>query len=501
MSRLSARLLRLGRSLYARIVLVFLASLLLLSVAAAWIAISQFGQLTQEMQQRMQLGLAQNIATVLHAPLAQGVASKEVQQSVQQVLSINPSLSLYLLDASGRVIGNFTDAACPPNAQVNLQPLTKLLHQQAMLPLRLAAPCSHQDSIFSVAPLNYGAEQQPGYLLVLLGGDHHMSMFAMLRTSSITHTLILSGLLALIVSGILGLLLFALLTRRFTYLTRAVQRFADGDYQQRIPPSHDDEIGRLGQVFNHLAATIETQLDALRENDRQRRQLITGLSHDFRTPLTSLRGFAERLHAGTPPDDDALNAILANTQRLTQLAGQLSALARVDTYEEALSLEPFSLAELAYDVAGKFAPQAQAAGVTLKVDAQPGTTRVLADLALIDRALANLIDNALHATPAGGEIELKVHAQGKQADISVTDTGVGLATEEIPLVTQRFYRTPAGRARSDGSGLGLAIVAEVCAHHGTRLNIHSQPGCGTRMSFQLPLAVTMAVSEKPAGMD
>src|SRR3546814_4089539 len=92
MGHLSARLLRLGRSLYARIVLVFLASLLLLSVAAAWISVSQFGQLTQEMQQRMQLGLAQNLATVLHAPLAQGVASKEVRQSVQQVLSINPSL-------------------------------------------------------------------------------------------------------------------------------------------------------------------------------------------------------------------------------------------------------------------------------------------------------------------------------------------------------------------------------------------------------------------------
>jgi signal transduction histidine kinase len=500
MSSTTIRLARFGRSLYARIVVIYLASLFLLSIAAAWTAVSQFGHLSEEMQQRMQLGLAKNLADVLQKPLEQGVTTQGVEQSVQQILSINPSLSLYLLDASGRMIGNYGAANCPSDANVDTHTLQQLLREDAMLPVFVSAPCSHQSTVFSVAPIHYGKNRSSGYLLVLLGGEHHMSMFSMLRTSSITHTLIFAGLLALIIAGAVALLLFALLTRRFSTLTQAVERFAEGDYQQRIPPGHNDEIGLLGQAFNDMARTIEAQLDALRENDRQRRELVSGLSHDFRTPLTSLRGYAERLQASDAsiPDRQALDAILANTQRLTQLASQLSTLSRVDAYEEELQLEPFSLGELACDVAGKFQPQAQSSEVSLTVQCSRDNIQVTADIALIDRALANLVDNALRATPAGGQVQLLVQIRDDKASVSVTDTGVGLSAEEIPLVTQRFYRTESGRERGEGSGLGLAIVQEICERHGTRLTIRSKLGEGTKMQFDLALAQKPDIDNKTA---
>lgn len=485
-------LLRFGRSLYARIALVYLASLVLLSLAAAWLAVSQFDRLSREMQQRMQINLATDIARVMSQPLRQGPTSSAARAAAQQIHAINPSLSLFLLDAGGHVIGNYTDATCTPNTPVALAPIQHLLEKQPMLPVFVAAPCSAQSRVFSAARVRYGADRQPGYLLVLLGGSHAMTMFSMLRTSSITRTLIVAGLLALLVSGVAGLMLFALLTRRFSALTEAVQRFAKGDYRQRFKPGRNDEIGQLGRAFNDMAATIEAQLNALRENDRQRRELVAGLSHDFRTPLTSLRGYAERLQSGAelPPQTqrEHLDAILANTARLTKLAQQLSALARVDAYERPLCLEPFSLVELAHDVAGKFEPEAQAAGVALAVNCRPRAISVAADIALIDRALANLVENALHATPPGGAVTLSITATHNKASVRVADTGAGLATDEIPLVTQRFYRTPAGRQRSDGSGLGLAIVAEICQRHGTRLRIDSEPGHGTTMQFELALA-------------
>jgi signal transduction histidine kinase len=249
-----------------------------------------------------------------------------------------------------------------------------------------------------------------------------------------------------------------------------------------------------------MARTIEAQLDALRENDRQRRELVSGLSHDFRTPLTSLRGYAERLQASDAsiPDRQALDAILANTQRLTQLASQLSTLSRVDAYEEELQLEPFSLGELACDVAGKFQPQAQSSEVSLTVQCSRDNIQVTADIALIDRALANLVDNALRATPAGGQVQLLVQIRDDKASVSVTDTGVGLSAEEIPLVTQRFYRTESGRERGEGSGLGLAIVQEICERHGTRLTIRSKLGEGTKMQFDLALAQKPDIDNKTA---
>lgn len=476
-------------SLYARIALVYLASLLVLSVATAWIAVSQFDQLGREFQQRMQIDLAENLVEVMREPLQQGPNSAGAAQAARLILSINPSLSLYVLDADGKVIGNYARQDCRDAAHIDVASIDRLLGEDPMLPVFVAAPCSGQPSVFSAARVQYGENAAPGYLFAVLDAGTRMSMFAMLRTSSITRTLIIAGVMAVLFSGIVGLLLFALLTRRFTRLTHAVQRFADGHYGQRISPVRDDELGRLGRAFNDMAATIEIQLNALRENDRQRRELVANLSHDFRTPLTSLRGYAEQLRSSedlSPANRVShLDAILANAHRLTQLAEQLSTLARLDAHERPLCLAPFSLAELAYDVVGKFQPQAQAAEVRLEVRQMPTHTLVNADLALIDRLLTNLIDNALRATPPGGSVWLEAEDLGARVRVHVGDSGVGLDDSEIALVTQRFFRTASGRRRGDGSGLGLSIVEDICNRHDTRLGIDSAPGRGAVMSFEL----------------
>ncbi|MDN5873904.1 MAG: HAMP domain-containing histidine kinase [Sinobacteraceae bacterium] len=492
MSRVLSGFGRFFRSLYARITLVYLVSLLLLSVATAWIAVSQFNQLSREMEQRMQINLAHNLADVMATPLLHGPESPAVRQAVQRIRSINPSLRLYVLNANGRVIGNYTGTQCPANARVNVAPLNDLLGPHPMLPIFATGPCSTAANVFSVARIHYGKIQRPGYLFVVLHAGSRMSMFSMLRTSSITRTLIVAGFVALLVSIIAGLLLFALLTRRFSALTDAVQRFAGGDYSQRIKPGRDDEIGVLGRAFNDMAGTIEAQLNALRVNDRQRRELVANLSHDFRTPLTSLRGYAEQLRDGYDLSVETrqahLDAIFANTQRLTRLAQQLSTLARVDAYEQPLCTDVFSLSELVYDIAGKFSPQARTADVTLNVHCTPMAISVAADIALIDRLLTNLVDNALYATPAGGSLGLAVTTHAGKAVVRVTDTGTGMNAEEVPLVTQRFYRTAASRGKREGSGLGLAIAAEICERHGTRLTICTAPGQGTEIGFELPLA-------------
>jgi len=486
------RLGRLGRSLYARIALVYLASLLLLSLVAAWLAISQFDRLGREVQQRNQIDLAEKLVRIMRAPVAQGPDTDAAHEAAQLILSINPSLSLYVLDSKGGVMGHYDDNSCGTNAQVNVAALESLLRAQPMLPEFIAAPCSGQRSVFSVARIRYGTQNRPGYLLAVFDDGPRMSMFSMLRTSSITRTSMFAGVLALLISSAVGLLLFALLTRRFSSLTHVVQRFADGDYGQRVVPGQDDEIGQLGRAFNDMAGTIEAQLNALRENDRQRRDLVANLSHDFRTPLTSLRGYAEQLRSADDLSAETrrahLDAILANTERLTRLAQQLSTLSRLDAGAEQLRIEPFSLAELVHDIVGKFQPQARSARVELRLRNLSDLPRVLADLALIDRALTNLIDNALCATPEGGEVRVSAYRDGDKVMVCVADTGVGMRSEELPLVTQRFYRTATSRTASDGSGLGLSIVAEICERHDSRLVLRSTAGKGTRAQFGLPIA-------------
>ncbi|EPC00992.1 hypothetical protein L861_10495 [Litchfieldella anticariensis FP35 = DSM 16096] len=483
---------RLGRSLYARIALVYLTSLLLLSVAVAWIAISQFNQLAREFQQRMEIDLAKNLAQVMQPALRQGVDSTAARDMAHHILSINPSLSLYVLDENGRVIADYADSACGLGQRVDPGALETLLGEEPMLPVLTTAPCGDDPGIFSVASIRHGEQRRSGYLYVDLANAGQASMFAMLRTSSITRTLMAAGLIALLVSGIFGLVWFALMTRNFSRLTAAVQRFAEGDYGQRIVAPRDDELGRLAKAFNDMAGTIDAQLQALHETDRQRRELIANLSHDFRTPLTSLRGYAEQLlsqEAGLDVERrGTLTAILDNVDRLTRLAEQLSTLARLDADDRPLQREPFSLSELAHDIVGKFQYQAHQAGVTLKAVCDPELPWVDADLGLIDRLLSNLLDNALHATASGGWVRLEAEPLTDGVCLAVVDNGVGIDAEELPMVTQRFYRTRAGLARGEGSGLGLSIVREICERHGTQLKIESRPGEGTKVSLVLPLA-------------
>ncbi|MGR4069692.1 ATP-binding protein [Billgrantia sp. C5P2] len=482
---------RLGRSLYARIALVYLTSLLLLSVATAWIAISQFNQLTRELQQRMEIDLARNLAQVMQPALGQGADSDAARDMARHILSINPSLSLYVLDAQGRVVADYAEPACGLGRRVDVLALETLLSEDPMLPVLATAPCGNEPGIFSVAPIQHGESRSLGFLYADLDNAGQASMFAMLRTSSITRTLVAAGLMALLVSGIFGLVWFALLTRRFSRLTTAVQRFADGDYGQRIATPRDDELGRLARAFNDMAGTIEAQLAALRETDRQRRELVANLSHDFRTPLTSLRGYTEQLLATETADEGRrrmLTAILDNADRLTRLAQQLSTLARLDADDRPLQCEPFSLAELAHDIVGKFQHQAREAGISLTVACDPALPRVEADLGLIDRLLSNLIDNALRATPAGGWVRLDGEVLPEGVRLTVIDNGIGIATEELPLVSQRFYRTRASLARGEGSGLGLSIVREICERHGAAWKLVSSPGEGTEVSVILPRA-------------
>jgi len=274
-----------------------------------------------------------------------------------------------------------------------------------------------------------------------------------------------------------------------------VERFTVGDYGTRVDVARDDEIGRLAGAFNDMAAMIEAQLAALRETDRQRRQLVADVTHDFRTPLTSLRGHAEQLLGGLgATSEDArqrLQAILDNADRLTRLAAQLAVLARLDAYEQTLQLETFSMAELVQDVAVKFHPDAERRGVTLDCHCAEALPAARADLGLIDRLLSNLIDNALRATAAGGRVSVTATAittdGGTGIAVDVEDSGRGIPAEELALVTQRFYRVRSDVAGGqEGSGLGLSIVREILERHGTRLHLDSRVGVGTRARFILP---------------
>lgn len=471
-------------SLYTRLALVFLTSLVIMSLATAWIAIGHFNQLGSEWLQRNRIELATHLARRLKPALNHGLEAHSLQQAITAIKRINPALSLYVLDNAGRVVGSWENNNCALGQHISTAAIKALLAKMPMLPITTSMPCRATRGVFSVAPIHYGGNATPGYLFVGLEGDTHLSMTHMWQTSSIMRSLLAVSIGALLLTALLGLLLFALLARPFKRLTRAVQQFADGDHSQRIVLHSNDEVGQAANAFNEMAAIIEAQVNALRESDRQRRDLVAKLSHDFRTPLTALQGYAEQLQQTV--DGKAARqvaALLTNTQRLTRLAEQLSLLSRVDVAERNLQTDALPLAELMQDITCKLQPKADAGGIELRAECAANLV-VNADIELLDRALSNLIDNALNATQRGDRVLLTAQVQGLQVKISVIDNGCGIAANEIGLVTQRFYRTQTARKRTGGSGLGLAIVAEICARHGTDLTLTCD-GQNTTASFNL----------------
>jgi len=256
-----------------------------------------------------------------------------------------------------------------------------------------------------------------------------------------------------------------------------------------------DEVDRLTATFARMASLIDEQVNRLKRKDELRRDLVANISHDLRTPLASLQGHLETLQIknGALGEVERSQYIETATRQSRQLArriGELFELAKLEAQENLLQCEPFSLAELVQDVVLKFGIEAGRKQVAIFADKEPDLPFVDADIGLIERALDNLLNNALHYTPGGGQIRLVLAVQNGRLCLYVSDTGPGIAAEARPYIFDRFYSNQNGaQDHHDGAGLGLAITKRIVDLHGGTIEACSQPNHGARFTICLPLAV------------
>ena len=206
-----------------------------------------------------------------------------------------------------------------------------------------------------------------------------------------------------------------------------------------------DEIAQLGRAYDEMAARIGEQLEALEKTDALRREMVAHVSHDLRTPLATLHGYIETLKLKdaelAPAERERYLAVaLDQSERLRRLVGDLFELAKLDAHEQAPVCEPVSLAELASDIAQKFQLEARRNRSSIDIDAADGLPMVDADIALVERVLENLIDNALSHSPDGGAVRIPIAAEGDSVRVTVSDSGPGIAPEHLPRVFDRFYQ-------------------------------------------------------------
>ena len=283
-------------------------------------------------------------------------------------------------------------------------------------------------------------------------------------------------LVALVLAAIVG----ARLARPLQVIGAGARRIAMGDYAARIPTSGPAEIAMLAASFNQMAMELEDQ-------ERMRREFIANAAHELRTPLTNLKGYLEALRDGViEPDRATLDSLWEEAERLVRLSNSLETLATGDAgpAAEPVDLDVARAVLAAVDLAMS---AIRAAGLSIRAEV-PESLPGRADPDGFAQVLGNLLQNAIRYTPAGGEIAVVARRVPHAVEVSVSNTGPGIPSDDLVHVFERFYRVDKSRAATQGgAGIGLAIVRQIVEASGGEVGAESKPGL-TRFWFRLPAA-------------
>jgi len=309
--------------------------------------------------------------------------------------------------------------------------------------------------------------------------------------------------LAITATGILATLFtFFVVNRLAGSIVRPIRKMqetasamARGDYESRVDEHSPDEIGELGHSLNRLAQELSDFVGQTAQTEKLRRDFVANVSHELRTPLTVIKGYTEALQDGTVSDptkvDEVHRMILSETERLERLITDLLDLSRLQSVNYSLELEAIPLAELAENVTAMMTRRAKEQGVELSVKAELGPTEVQGDGDRLTQLLLILLDNALKYTGEGGWIRVEITLRDSSVVMSVSDSGVGIAAEDLPFIWGRFYKADKARTReSGGTGIGLAIAREIIEHHHAQVQVESTPGEGTVFTLHFPIQNT-----------
>lgn len=487
-----------GRSFAARLSLALALLLLAYGGFVALLGRDVAAEQEQEALQRLSHGLAAHI--VDHWPEITAPDRDAAERSARSALltmlmTVNPGVQVYLLDADGRVQHYIGEPGMVRQPQVDLQPVRAFLGG-APLPLRGTDPMgSGEPRIFSAAmfPLRAQDPRPPGYLYVVLDGRARTQVAAQLDSQRAWRSTALAAAIGLLATLGLGLFVFRRLTLPLRRLAARLQAYSRRDAMAPAAPPAADELQAIDLAFTDMTARIEAQAGREQRLAAEHREMMASLAHDLRSPLTALHGHLEALAADrtldTPRRDSLLQVAMAQSRKVSRLSQQLFELAALHATGEVLQRERFSLDEVVSDAVQKFALPDTAPAVRLHGMA-PGRLELDGDLQLIERALSNLIDNAMRHAPGTQPVRVSLRQAGALAEIVVEDAGPGLpeALHQRLAQGQSLREPPLPRRQGGLGGLGLAIAQRVAVLHGGSLRPLPAPQGGTRLCLSLPLA-------------
>lgn len=488
------------RSLYSKLALILLGLFCLVGVIFMVLILLTADYYQKEVNQKLNRNLARNIAADMELLVGGSVNETALEELFHDLMVINPSIELYLLDPDGGIL---TYSAPPGKVrlrQVDLGPIRRWLTDEPTYPL-LGDDPRHpgRKKPFSAARITAGGGLE-GYLYIILGGeefDHTTQQIGSSYILQIGLWLVLAGLLFALVAG---LILFGFLTRRLKRLTIDMDAYKRGLQPPSDPKGLEerdaDEIERLRRAFHGMAHRIERQITALHRSESLRRELETNVYHDLRSPLTTLRSYLESVlirddSLSREHRREQLETAVKHCEKLGRLVNELFELAKLDSGEIEPSTAPLPLRDLVGDVVQKFRPRARhgQVAIDLRSDGSPAVAHI--DPAMMERALDNLLDNGLRHTPAGGRVTISLNRAEDRCVLEIGDTGPGIPPEDLPHIFDRYYRPDRNwHPMDNGAGLGLSIAKRIIELHSGDIQVRSQVDEGTTFTITLPAAGT-----------
>lgn len=454
----------------------------------------------QEVTQQLNRDIAQYILDHQKDPLmvpdaessnvlvANQVALKDI---AMHAMMINPLVEVFLVDKEGVILGHALEHEVTLK-RVSIAPIQSFLEQQGAIVRGDHPRDPSLQQIFSVAPVTIN-DATEAYLYVMLS-SHQAAGIAERLSGSNVMRLSAVGLVAI---SLLALLVAWLLLRQMTRPLRSLSQDVADFRRDQYPVTETenlDELQSLRQTFVLMQERIQQQLQQINENDQLRRELISNVSHDLRTPLASIQGYIETLMVRAPESEEQrqeyLQIALRQSQRLSHLVNELFELSKLEAGVVEPELEIFSLADLVHDIASEYRLKAEQRDVSVEIEHGDAPCPVYADIALIQRVFQNLLDNALKYTPDGGLVSIMLHQDQDRILVEIADNGAGIKPMDLPHVFERNYQgqgASTGDTKTD-SGLGLAIVRCILDLHHSTVQVGSERNRGAVFTFPLPMS-------------
>jgi len=487
------------KTLYCKLAVVLLGLFCLSGILYMLLTLYTTRLYFQEVNQKLNRTLARNLASETSLMKGGRVDEKALKDMFHMLMVVNPNIEVYLLDPNGTILAFSAPPGKVKRQKVSMTPLRSFLNRTAAFPILGDDPRDlKRNKVFSAAPIPLKGQIE-GYLYVILGSEEFETVAEMLQGSYILRLSIWAVAGGLLFSLITGLLLFFRITLRLRRLTEDMEAFRQSDFSEypNFLPSfkggYGDEIDRLGSIFSQMAERIIQLIKELRHIDALRRELVANITHDLRTPLTSLHGYLETLLLKegklTPQEQrDYLIIAIKRSNQLGKLVSALFELAKLDSPDVLVRFESFSLAELVQDIMQKFQLITEKKKIGLRTNFVENLPFVFADIALIERVFENLLENAVRHTPKSGSITISVVPKKARLMVQLSDTGSGVRPKDIPHLFDRSYRQKRDRPKdAEGAGLGLLITKKILELHGSDIKVDSVVDVGTTFTFTLPV--------------